>query len=142
MSDFVLEGGGETSIVRGDSRTVEEREQAAVIWLNDIVHLLGDFHKRIRVVEKMETWLDGHTDAHELYAEREHEYEAKVDALGAMIGRLSRLSQLLESEVKGMRTKDSERFIKAWLIPWPCSFEVGLYDSSLDTTPWKDYCPF
>lgn len=143
MSEFVLEGGGETTIVKSaDSRPQDIRELAATVHLNGIVLKLREIHKIEALLRKMEAWLDAHDESHPKYHERDRRYESVVMINIDLISHLEVLAQRLHDELVGWTHKDRDQFVRSLMIPWPCTFDTRLYDASLDTTPWKEYPAF
>lgn len=140
---MLLEGGAESKPRRkADGRDFSDRSRAACIYLNRIVEIIRRLNKREVTLRKMERWLDAHDESHEKYYERDRRYTALVLCAMDDVSNLADVSENLAEEIQTWPDADRKRFIAAWLIPWPCTFRATHLDTSLDSTPWREYCPF
>lgn len=137
-----LGGNAETIVLNtGDPRTRDERLGAGALYLNRVVLLLREIIQREALLNKMWAWVDAN-EGHERWAEREKKAETAMSGLWNLLADLSDAAERLYEELDGWPSDEREYWIKLFQIPQPMTWRLGTYDISLDTTPWKDYCPF
>lgn len=130
---------------KGDPRTSEQRVENMLRELSNVVVVLKQLHKHEARMRKMERWLDANNPG----MNRNKQWEERRDKVILaevkqleLIGNLQTISIRLEQAIHDLADADRAKHMKAWGVPWPCTFQVDRYSHSLAETPWRDFCPF
>jgi len=141
---FLTGSGSATKKEKGDPRTSEQRVENMLRELGNVVVVLKQLHKHEPRLGKMERWVDNpsNQDGSAKFSARVEQCRVAFDRQIELIGNLQTISIRLEQAIHDLADADRVKHIKAWGIPWPCTFQVDRYSHRLAETPWRDFCPF